>query len=226
MIKSIYNIVTTLKDVEYDSFVYNNKKIVVVNNFSLPFDNNLFSNDEKIKNPKRIFLAYITNHDSYDLLLHLPEELYNQALDYYLKLKKVYSNHNIAKISNKSSAKTKSTNNIENLIKISILIDTCLENELISKEDYLKIKAGVDSLIVEYEFNINPSPDTVLRTSDLNLVKMAKQSKSISIEQKDILVKDYIIQEVQLIKRFKEYIEKQGKLGVEEFMKFLNSHNI
>lgn len=110
----------------------------------------------------------------------------------------------------------------ELMLKLLVLLNHSLKIEAITENEYLRMKAGIDTVIYEEE-NPKQKKQQECRTSALSLEKMADASKIVQIDKKDVIVKNYISEEVEMLRQFEIYISKQGKMGVKEFLKFLEA---
>lgn len=92
-IKEIYEKDVKIEDVEYDSFIFNHRKIVVLKNEALFEQDYNFKNNEEpadSKNAKRLILAALESMNSCNILIPLSQEDYENASAYYVKLKKSF----------------------------------------------------------------------------------------------------------------------------------------
>lgn len=93
MIEKFYEKEIDLKDIVYDSFVFNHQKYAVLKKDHFEIYESYFAENkllQDIKNSKRLILAKINYLDSKTLLLPVSEQEYISAIEYYLKLKKVF----------------------------------------------------------------------------------------------------------------------------------------
>lgn len=111
------------------------------------------------------------------------------------------------------------------MLKILIMLEYSLDSELISKNNYFRLKSGVDAIINECE-NFVLNKTSLARTSEISMVKMAKVSKDFEIDKNDIIVKNFIDEEIKLLKNFEKFVEEQQKFGIDEFMNLLNKQEI
>ncbi len=82
-IEELYEKEINLQDYIYDSFVLNKHKFLVLKNEK--FNINSFNEDGK-----KLFLAELLQIENYNIIAPLTEDEYENAVDYYLELKRSF----------------------------------------------------------------------------------------------------------------------------------------
>lgn len=110
---------------------------------------------------------------------------------------------------------------IDLLIKVKVLLKKSLEIGDISENFYNRLRAGIDSVIYTLENSALVENADIANSSDWILEELAIIAKN--PVHNDFKVKSFIDQEINMLNHFIAFIEKQGKMGVEEYHKLLNA---
>lgn len=104
-----------------------------------------------------------------------------------------------------------------------VVIEQLKKEKLITENRYMRLTAGISTLIYELEQAFHLKDTKPFITSVFSVREMVMVSKVSSVDKNDIKVKDFVDKEVNLFRQFIDYMYKEGKTksNVENVLKLI-----